>query len=94
MNPIDSNEPDVCFLEPRLNQQISDYHYIPDTIKLSESVKSCLQEYEDAPKDFNTMFDTKLFTYDYSLVPAALELYEKLGVKQEPISLIQPQVRS
>jgi intraflagellar transport protein 52 len=71
---------------------VADYHYIPDTIKLSESLKSCLQEYEDIPKDFMTLFDTKLFSYNYSLVPAALELYEKLGIKQEPLTIIQPEV--
>ena len=38
------------------------------------------------------MFDTNLFSYNYSLVPDALELYDKMGIKQEPLTLIQPQV--
>ena len=38
------------------------------------------------------MFETKLFTYDMSHVPAALELYDQVKLKQEPLTLIQPQV--
>ena len=81
LNAIDSNEPDV-----------SDYHYVPDTIQISQNLKCCLQEYEDLPKDFTSLFDTKLFTYDYSHVPTAMELYEKLKLKQENLTLIHPHV--
>ncbi|KAI9353849.1 hypothetical protein BDR26DRAFT_910587 [Obelidium mucronatum] len=80
LNPIDANEPDV-----------SDYHYLPDTAKLSENLRSCLQESEDVPKDFTTLFDVKLFNFDTSLVPEAIKLYDELRLKHEPLSLIQPQ---
>ncbi|KAJ3285777.1 Intraflagellar transport protein 52, partial [Borealophlyctis nickersoniae] len=65
LNSIDANEPDV-----------SDYHYLPDTPKLSETLRSCLQESEELPKDFTTLFDVNLFRFDTSLVPAAVKLYE------------------
>ncbi|KAJ3311687.1 Intraflagellar transport protein 52 [Boothiomyces sp. JEL0838] len=80
LNSIDANEPDI-----------SDYHYLPDTAKLSETIRSCLQESEDLPKDFTTLFDTKLFKFDTSLIPQAVHLYGHLGLKHEPLTLIQPQ---
>ncbi|KAJ3391955.1 Intraflagellar transport protein 52 [Entophlyctis sp. JEL0112] len=81
LNPIDANEPDV-----------SDYHYLPDTPKLAENLRSCLQESEDVPKDFTTLFDIKLFNFGTDLVPSAIKLYEDLRLKHESLSLIQPQV--
>ncbi|KAJ3321013.1 Intraflagellar transport protein 52 [Boothiomyces sp. JEL0866] len=80
LNSIDANEPDI-----------SDYHYLPETAKLSETLRSCLQESEDLPKDFTTLFDTKLFKFDTSLIPQAVHLYGHLGLKHEPLTLIQPQ---
>ncbi|KAJ3028009.1 UNVERIFIED_CONTAM: Intraflagellar transport protein 52 [Siphonaria sp. JEL0065] len=80
LNPIDANEPDV-----------SDYHYLPDTAKLSDNLRSCLLESEDVPKDFTTLFDVKLFNFDTSLVPEAIKLYDEMRLKHEPLSLIQPQ---
>ncbi|KAJ1334325.1 hypothetical protein BSLG_008160 [Batrachochytrium salamandrivorans] len=64
LNSIDSNEPDI-----------SDYHYLPETAKLSETLRSCLQESEDLPKDFTTMFDMKLFKFGTDLIPTAARLY-------------------
>ncbi|KAJ3211508.1 Intraflagellar transport protein 52 [Dinochytrium kinnereticum] len=80
LNSIDANEPDI-----------SDYHYLPDTAKLSESLRCCLQESEDLPKDFTTLFDHDLFKFDNSLIPQALKVYEDMRLKHEPLSLIQPQ---
>ncbi|KAH6576957.1 hypothetical protein BASA60_004300 [Batrachochytrium salamandrivorans] len=80
LNSIDSNEPDI-----------SDYHYLPETAKLSETLRSCLQESEDLPKDFTTMFDMKLFKFGTDLIPTAARLYSKMHLKHEPLTLIQPQ---
>ncbi|KAJ3209464.1 Intraflagellar transport protein 52, partial [Clydaea vesicula] len=65
LNTIDSNEPDV-----------SDYHYLPATAKLAESVRSCLQESEELPKDFTSMFELNLFKFDTSFISTSLNLYE------------------
>ncbi|KAI8847275.1 hypothetical protein BC829DRAFT_396849 [Chytridium lagenaria] len=81
LNAIDANDPDI-----------SDYHYVPDTVKLSETVRSTLLESEEIPKDFSTMFDLKLFQFDTSLVPKALDFYHETRIKRETLSLIQPQV--
>ncbi|KAI8929594.1 hypothetical protein BC831DRAFT_443325 [Entophlyctis helioformis] len=80
LNSIDANEPDI-----------SDYHYLPETAKLSETLRSCLQESEELPKDFTTMFDMKLFKFDTSLIPTAVRLYQQMHLKHEPLTLIQPQ---
>ena len=63
--------------------------YFINDIKVT---KDALQEYEDLPKDFTSLFETKLFSYDFNLVPSALDLYKELNLKQETLSLIQPQV--
>ncbi|OUM67069.1 hypothetical protein PIROE2DRAFT_40308, partial [Piromyces sp. E2] len=80
LNSIDANEPDIA-----------DYHYLPETIQLSNTLKSCLQESDEIPKDFTTMFDTRLFKLDTSLIPEAIKLYDTIHLKHEPLTLIQPQ---
>lgn len=80
LNSIDANEPDIA-----------DYHYLPETIQLSNTLKSCLQESDEIPKDFTTMFDTRLFKLDTSLIPEAIKLYDSIHLKHEPLTLIQPQ---
>ncbi len=37
------------------------------------------------------MFDENLFKFDTNLIPEAVALYETLGVKHEPLTLIPPQ---
>ncbi|KAI8912523.1 hypothetical protein EDD86DRAFT_201600 [Gorgonomyces haynaldii] len=80
LNSIDANEPDIA-----------DYHYLPDVALLSENLRCCLQESDEIPNDFTTMFDTKLFKFDTSQIPSAIYLYRQLGLKSEPLTLIQPQ---
>lgn len=64
---------------------------IPDIEALAERYRSCLQESEDLPVDFTTLFDHTLFKLDTNLIPEAIKLYTTLGVKHEPLSLIPPQ---
>lgn len=64
---------------------------VPDTESLAERLRSCLQETEDLPVDFTTLFDHNLFKFDTHLIPEAVKLYERLNVKHEPLSLIPPQ---
>jgi len=63
---------------------------IPDSEKLAERLRSCLQEPEELPTDFTALFDHSLFKYDTSAIPEVIKLYETLHVKHEPISLIPP----
>lgn len=64
---------------------------VPDTEALAERVRACLQEGEELPMDFTELFDHNLFKYDVSLIPVAVQMYAKLSVKHEPLSLIPPQ---
>lgn len=71
--------------------EISEYHQLPDSEALAERVRCCLQETEEVTKDFTTLFDDQLFKFDTSLIPEAMQLYQHLDVKHEPLALIPPQ---
>lgn len=80
LNAIDAEDPEV-----------SDYHFLPSTAKCAEQLRTCLQESDEVPKDVQSLFDRTLFNIDTSILPEAVGLYDKLGVPQEPLSLITPQ---
>jgi len=63
LNAIDADDPEV-----------SDYNELPETARLADTVKSCLQESDDIPRDFTRLFDTKLFSLDTSMVAPAIKL--------------------
>jgi len=50
-----------------------------------------LQEADDLPKDFTTLFNTNLYKYDTDMVPESIDLFKTLGCKHEPLTLIPPQ---
>jgi len=66
-------------------------HVIPDTTSLAERLRGCLQESEPLPRDFTKLFDLKMFGFSPLLTPEAVALFNKLGVKHEPLTLIPPQ---
>ncbi|XP_063967830.1 intraflagellar transport protein 52 homolog [Lytechinus pictus] len=80
LNAIDSEDP-----------EISDYNFLPDTSKLADKLRTCLQENEDTPRDFNTLFDGTVYSLDTKVVPKVVRAYEALNVKHENLALIQPQ---
>lgn len=80
LNTVDADDPDLA-----------DYRYLPDTTALAERPRACLEECEEVPRDFTTLFDSTMFGFDVSMVPQVVELHEQLGVKHEPLTLIQPQ---
>eukprot|EP00929_Paragymnodinium_shiwhaense_P019970 TRINITY_DN1344_c0_g1_i1.p1 TRINITY_DN1344_c0_g1~~TRINITY_DN1344_c0_g1_i1.p1 ORF type:complete len:447 (-),score=117.72 TRINITY_DN1344_c0_g1_i1:177-1517(-) len=71
--------------------ELSDYHHIPHTQGLAMNLRSCLQENETLPRDFTQLFDDSLFKFDTDLIPEGVKLYQQLGVKHEPLTLIPPQ---
>lgn len=71
--------------------ELSDYHHIPHTQGLAMNLRSCLQENEPLPRDFTQLFDDGLFKFDTDLIPEGVKLYQQLGVKHEPLTLIPPQ---
>jgi intraflagellar transport protein 52 len=69
-----------------------DHVHLPDTQSLSERLRSCLQESEPLPRDFNKLFEeTSVFGFDTRTIPEAVGLYNRLGVRHENLTLIPPQ---
>jgi intraflagellar transport protein 52 len=62
LNLIDAEDP-----------EISDYNQLPDVARLSEQLKTCLQESDDIPRDITTLFDNSLFKLDTSLVSKSIK---------------------
>ncbi|CAB4065322.1 IFT52 [Lepeophtheirus salmonis] len=75
LNKIDAEDP-----------EISDYNYVPDTPKVSDQLRVCLQESEEVPQDFTRLFDHKLFSVNTDFVPAAINAYNQLGAAVFPPS--------
>ncbi|XP_066092445.1 intraflagellar transport protein 52 homolog isoform X3 [Saccopteryx bilineata] len=80
LNQIDAEDP-----------EISDYMMLPDTATLSERLRVCLQESDENPRDFTTLFDQSVYQLDISSFAEVLKAYEQLNGKHEPLQLIQPQ---
>jgi len=71
---------------------MSDYVMVPDTARLAERPRVCLQESSDEiPTDYTKLFNQRLFSINTGCVPAAIQAYEDLNVKHEPLRLITPQ---
>ncbi|XP_014442991.1 intraflagellar transport protein 52 homolog isoform X3 [Tupaia chinensis] len=70
---------------------ISDYMMLPDTTTLSERLRVCLQEGDENPRDFTTLFDLSISQLDTTSLPKVIKAHEQLNVKHEPLQLIQPQ---
>jgi intraflagellar transport protein 52 len=66
-------------------------HIVPDTTSLAERLRGCLQESEPLPRDFTKLFDLKLYGFSPLMTTEAVALFNKLGVKHEPLTLIPPQ---
>lgn len=56
--------------------EISDYSHVPDITAISDRLRSCLQESEEMPKDFTTLFKDQLYKFDTDLIPEAIQLYD------------------
>eukprot|EP00048_Salpingoeca_helianthica_P016094 m.230426 g.230426 ORF g.230426 m.230426 type:complete len:418 (-) comp18009_c0_seq1:218-1471(-) len=80
LNAIDAQNPDV-----------PDNVYLPDTAKLAEQLRVCLQEGDEVPRDFTTLADRTLFGISTAAIPAAVRAFEELRVTHEPLALITPQ---
>uniref|UniRef100_A0A914H4Z0 Uncharacterized protein n=1 Tax=Globodera rostochiensis TaxID=31243 RepID=A0A914H4Z0_GLORO len=82
LNQIDAAEPDIA-----------DFHTIPDNLRLSGQLKMCLQESEIEQTftgDFTKLFDNSLCSVSLEHWPEAIRLYDKIGLKHEPLTLVTP----
>ncbi len=71
--------------------EINEYQHVPDITALADRLRSCLQDSDEMPKDFTTLFSNNLYKFDTDLVPETIDLFKTLNVKHEPITLIPPQ---
>ncbi|XP_072862574.1 intraflagellar transport protein 52 homolog isoform X2 [Chlorocebus sabaeus] len=71
--------------------EISDYMMLPHTATLSKQNRVCLQESDEIPRDFTTLFDLSIFQLDTTSFHSVIKAHEQLNVKHEPLQLIQPQ---
>ncbi|XP_023367744.1 intraflagellar transport protein 52 homolog [Otolemur garnettii] len=83
--------PYSCIYRNSCDFQISDYMMLPDTATLSERLRVCLQEGDENPRDFTTLFDLSIYQLDTTSLPKVIKAHEQLNVKHEPLQLIQPQ---
>ncbi|KAM8868493.1 intraflagellar transport protein 52 homolog [Synchiropus picturatus] len=80
LNQIDAEDP-----------EITDYTMLPDTGCLSDQLRVCLQEGDETPRDFTSLFDMSLFNLTTDSLPQVISSYKQLNVKEEPLQLITPQ---
>ncbi|XP_027859197.1 intraflagellar transport protein 52 homolog [Xiphophorus couchianus] len=80
LNQIDAEDP-----------EIADYTMLPDTGRLSEQLRVCLQEGDENPRDFTSLFDMSLFNLSPNSLPEVISSFKQLNVKHEPLQLITPQ---
>jgi intraflagellar transport protein 52 len=73
------------------NGMLEDARPVPDIEALAERVKCCLQEHRPLPQDLNELYCRKPLTFDTSMIPKVMRLYDELNVKYEPLSLIKPE---
>lgn len=71
--------------------ELSEYVHVPDITALADRLRSCLQEADELPRNFTTLFNERLYKFDTDLIPDAIKLYAQVGVKHEPLTLIPPQ---
>jgi intraflagellar transport protein 52 len=85
------NEAEFEMSSDRQDSELSDYHPVPHIESISTSIKPCLQDLDELPRDFTRLFDTVMMKFDTNLIPETLKCYNALGVPHEPLTLIPPQ---
>ncbi|XP_034023391.1 intraflagellar transport protein 52 homolog [Thalassophryne amazonica] len=73
------------------NPEIPDYMMLPDTGCTSEQLRVGIQESEENPRDFTSLFHSSFFTLSANTLPQVTSVYKQLNVKYEPLQLIMPQ---
>lgn len=64
--------------------QISDYTMLPDTATLSEQLRVCLQEGDENPRDFTTLFDLSIYQLDTTSLPKVIKSVPRLLLPSFP----------
>ncbi len=77
--------------QSRKDNRIDDPKVVPDIEALSERLRSCLEENRPLPQDLNSLLIHDLLTYDTNMIPEVVELFHRLNVKKEALTLIPPE---
>jgi intraflagellar transport protein 52 len=48
---------------------------VPDITALADRLRSTLQESDELPRNFMTLFNPKLYKFDTDLIPESLKLF-------------------
>ena len=79
--------------DPDTELAINDFGHkrtVPNVEAMSERLKCAIQESSDISTNFINRFDCNLYRLNFDLLPDALSLYPRLGLKKEPLGLIPP----
>lgn len=55
--------------------ELSEYVQVPDITALADRLRSCLQEADELPRNWTTLFADKLYKFDTDLIPEQIKLY-------------------
>lgn len=53
---------------------------VPDTATLSERLRVCLQEGDENPRDFTTLFDLSIYQLDTTSLPKVIKSVPRLSL--------------
>ncbi|KNC52545.1 intraflagellar transporter 52 [Thecamonas trahens ATCC 50062] len=81
LNKVDEENPDV-----------SPPYLVPDTEALAVRLRSCLEDADPLPAAFEELFELEPVGLDLDLLPAVSDLFVELSVKDEPLTLIPPEL--
>lgn len=83
-----------CELTGRINEEISEQKNVPNTATMADTFRPSLQESDDLPLDPTKLAVKNYFNYDNSLNLEISSLYKAVGLPQEPLSLIPPELHA
>lgn len=63
---------------------------VPDISSLANLVKICVQEDEPLPQDYKSLLMDNLFGTKMDNIPDVMDLYKRLNVPYEPLTLVEP----
>ena len=72
-------------------EDVEEARTVPDIEALAERLKWCLHESPPLPQDLTTLFCRDMLSFDTSMIPRVMDLYDELNVKHEPLTLILPE---
>lgn len=81
LNSMDAQDP-----------EISEYYYAPNIPGLATDARGAFLESDEIPVDFSELFEQTMAKLDMSNIPSVIKLYEELGLKREPLAIVEPRV--